>query len=92
MNSRLGTIKINTIIVLIGIGWSFLNPYLQEREKNVLMLMIPLQVLANIMSIVIIENGPSTKYWLTWDQEFSNRYYLLHCHHFSISLVDQESM
>ena len=70
MNSRLGTIKINTIIVLIGIGWSFLNPYLQEREKNVLMFVIPLQVLANIVSIVIIGNGPSTKDWFTWDQEF----------------------
>ena len=68
MNSRMGTIKINTIIVLIGTCRSFLKPYLQEREKNVLMFVIPLQVLANIVSIVIIENGPSTKYWFTWDQ------------------------
>lgn len=33
-----------TVIVLIGTGWSFLKPYLQEREKKVLMFVIPLQV------------------------------------------------
>ncbi|KAL0409841.1 UNVERIFIED_CONTAM: protein CANDIDATE G-PROTEIN COUPLED RECEPTOR 7 [Sesamum latifolium] len=47
-----------TVIVLIGTGWSFLKPFLQEREKKVLMIVIPLQVLANIASIVIGETGP----------------------------------
>lgn len=59
-----------TVIVLIGTGWSFLKPYLQEREKNVLMIVIPLQVFANIASIVIAETGPSTKDWFTWEQAF----------------------
>lgn len=59
-----------TVIVLIGTGWSFLKPYLQEREKNVLMIVIPLQVFSNIASIVLAETGPSTKDWFTWEQAF----------------------
>ncbi|CAA7047738.1 unnamed protein product [Microthlaspi erraticum] len=34
-----------TVIVLIGTGWSFLKPFLQEKEKNVLMVVVPLQIL-----------------------------------------------
>uniref|UniRef100_A0A0C9QTU1 TSA: Wollemia nobilis Ref_Wollemi_Transcript_10101_1950 transcribed RNA sequence n=1 Tax=Wollemia nobilis TaxID=56998 RepID=A0A0C9QTU1_9CONI len=63
-------IMLFTLIVLIGTGWSFLKPYLQEREKRVLMIVIPLQVFANIASIVIDETGPSTKDWFTWKQAF----------------------
>ncbi|BBN07774.1 G protein-coupled receptor 107 [Marchantia polymorpha subsp. ruderalis] len=59
-----------TVIVLIGTGWSFLKPYLQEKEKKVLMVVIPLQVFANVASIVIDETGPSTKDWFTWKQVF----------------------
>ncbi|KAG2272599.1 hypothetical protein Bca52824_067154 [Brassica carinata] len=59
-----------TVIVLIGTGWSFLKPFLQEKEKNVLMVVVPLQVLANIASVVIGETGPFIKDWVTWNQVF----------------------
>ncbi|XP_043701652.1 protein CANDIDATE G-PROTEIN COUPLED RECEPTOR 7-like [Telopea speciosissima] len=59
-----------TVIVLIGTGWSFLKPFLQEREKKVLMIVIPLQVLANLASVVIGETGPFIKDWVTWNQVF----------------------
>ncbi|KAG6770416.1 hypothetical protein POTOM_026098 [Populus tomentosa] len=59
-----------TVIVLIGTGWSFLKPFLQEKEKKVLMVVIPLQVLANIASVVIGETGPFIKDWVTWNQVF----------------------
>lgn len=59
-----------TVIVLIGTGWSFLKPFLQEREKKVLMIVVPLQVLANVASIVIGETGPFIKDWVTWNQVF----------------------
>ncbi|ONK67811.1 uncharacterized protein A4U43_C05F4020 [Asparagus officinalis] len=55
-----------TVIVLIGTGWSFLKPFLQDREKKVLMLVIPLQVVTNIASIVIGETGPFIRNWTTW--------------------------
>ena len=41
-----------TVIILIGTGWSFLKSFLQEKEKKVLMIVIPLQVLANLASVV----------------------------------------
>ncbi|PIA38844.1 hypothetical protein AQUCO_02700205v1 [Aquilegia coerulea] len=59
-----------TVIVLIGTGWSFLKPFLQEREKKVLMIVIPLQVIANVASVVIGETGPFIKDWVTWNQVF----------------------
>lgn len=59
-----------TVIVLIGTGWSFLKPFLQEREKKVLMIVIPLQVIANVASVVIGETGPFIRDWVTWNQVF----------------------
>lgn len=59
-----------TVIILIGTGWSFLKPFLQENEKKLLMIVIPLQVLANVASIVIGETGPFIKDWVTWNQVF----------------------
>ncbi|MCE3051117.1 hypothetical protein HAX54_048933 [Datura stramonium] len=59
-----------TVIVLIGTGWSFLKPFLHEREKKVLMFVIPLQVVENIASIVISEGGPVEKHWLVWNEMF----------------------
>ncbi|CAN1233941.1 Protein CANDIDATE G-PROTEIN COUPLED RECEPTOR 7 [Linum perenne] len=58
------------IHVLIGTGWSFLKPYLQEREKSVLMVVVPLQVLENVANVVIDETGPATKDWVAWNEIF----------------------
>ncbi|KAD5961764.1 hypothetical protein R6Q59_014855 [Mikania micrantha] len=59
-----------TVIILVGTGWSVLKPFLQEKEKKLLMIVIPLQVLANVASAVIDENGPFIKSWVTWNQLF----------------------
>lgn len=63
-------ITLFTLIVLIGTGWSFLKPYLQDKEKKVLMVVIPLQVVANIAQVVIDESGPFGHDWVTWKQVF----------------------
>lgn len=68
--SFLKGIMLFTLIVLIGTGWSFLKPYLQGKEKKVLIVVIPLQVLANIATVVIDETGPYAKDWLAWKQMF----------------------
>ncbi|KAB5564668.1 hypothetical protein DKX38_004722 [Salix brachista] len=62
--SFLKGITLFTLIVLIGTGWSFLKPYLQDKEKKVLMIVIPLQVVANIAQVVIDETGPVVVYAL----------------------------
>ncbi|XP_047307196.1 protein CANDIDATE G-PROTEIN COUPLED RECEPTOR 7 [Impatiens glandulifera] len=68
--SFLKGITLFTLIVLIGTGWSFLKPYLQDKEKKVLMIVIPLQVVANVAQVVIDENGPYGHDWVTWRQVF----------------------
>ncbi|GFP89296.1 protein gpr107 [Phtheirospermum japonicum] len=68
--SFLKGITLFTLIVLIGTGWSFLKPYLQDKEKKVLMIVIPLQVVANIAQVVIDETGPFGQDWFTWKQVF----------------------
>ena len=55
-----------TVIVLIGNGWFLLKPYIQERDKKVLMIVLRLQVLENIAYAVLVEIGPITKDWFTW--------------------------
>lgn len=32
------------VVVLIGTGWSYMTPFLRDREKRILMIVIPLQV------------------------------------------------
>ncbi|PRQ16723.1 putative Lung seven transmembrane receptor [Rosa chinensis] len=68
--SFLKGITLFTLIVLIGTGWSFLKPYLADKEKKVLMIVIPLQVVANIAQVVIDETGPFGHDWVTWKQVF----------------------
>ncbi|XP_022714456.1 protein GPR107-like, partial [Durio zibethinus] len=68
--SFLKGITLFTLIVLIGTGWSFLKPYLQDKEKKVLMIVIPLQVVANIAQVVIDETGPFAQDWIAWKQVF----------------------
>merc|ERR1712216_789636 len=59
-----------TVVVLIGTGWSFLKPFLNDREKQVLMIVIPLQVFANIAVVILDENGPALNGWLEWRDLF----------------------
>ncbi|XP_019153573.1 PREDICTED: protein GPR107-like [Ipomoea nil] len=68
--SFLKGITLFTLIVLIGTGWSFLKPYLQDKEKKVLIVVIPLQVVANVAQVVIDETGPFGESSSTWKQIF----------------------
>nr|GMC64691.1 protein GPR107-like [Ipomoea batatas] len=68
--SFLKGITLFTLIVLIGTGWSFLKPYLQDKEKKVLIVVIPLQVVANVAQVVIDETGPFGESSDTWKQIF----------------------
>ncbi|KAI5657552.1 hypothetical protein M9H77_26345 [Catharanthus roseus] len=68
--SFLKGIMLFTLIVLIGTGWSFLKPFLQDKEKKVLMIVIPLQVVANIAQVVIDETGPFGENSYTWKKIF----------------------
>jgi len=63
-------IMLFVVIVLIGTGWSFLKPFLADKEKKVIMILVPLQVFANVATIVLDESGPAVKGWFTWRDIF----------------------
>lgn len=68
--SFLKGIMLFTLIVLIGTGWSFLKPFLQDKEKKVLIIVIPLQIIANIAQVVVDETAPYGEEGVTWKQIF----------------------
>ncbi|CAG9465663.1 unnamed protein product [Pedinophyceae sp. YPF-701] len=54
------------VIILIGAGWSYMKPFLADREKRIVMIVIPIQILCNIALIVTREEGPAARNWITW--------------------------
>ncbi|EYU31712.1 hypothetical protein MIMGU_mgv1a019604mg [Erythranthe guttata] len=58
--SFLKGITLFTLIVLIGTGWSFLKPYLHDKEKKV----------ANIAQVVVDETNPFGQDWVAWKHVF----------------------
>ena len=46
--SFLRGISMFAVIAAIGTGWSFLTPFLGDREKKVFLVVIPLQILDSI--------------------------------------------
>ncbi|KAI3498530.1 hypothetical protein L1887_34305 [Cichorium endivia] len=53
------TVLLFTLIVFIGSGWCIWKPFLEGKEKLVLMIVILLQVLANVFSILAWKAGPN---------------------------------
>ncbi|KAJ8682091.1 hypothetical protein QAD02_017883 [Eretmocerus hayati] len=43
-------------IVLVGTGWTFIKHILADRDKKLFMIVIPLQILANVAGIIIEES------------------------------------
>ena len=54
------------VIALIGTGWAFIKPYLNERDRNVFLAVIPLQIISNIALIIVEETTPGTRSWFAW--------------------------
>jgi hypothetical protein len=46
-------------------GWSYMKPFIAPREKKLLMVFIPLQMLANIAIIYVDEFTPAAESWFT---------------------------
>jgi len=58
------------LIALIGTGWSFIKPFLSEKDKKIFLVVIPLQILDNIALIIIEETAPGSQGWFTWKDIF----------------------
>ncbi|GMH39727.1 hypothetical protein BSKO_07625 [Bryopsis sp. KO-2023] len=59
-----------TLVVLIGTGWSYLRPFIGEKEKKILVVVIPLQVFANIAIVYLDETSPVRTTFFTWKDMF----------------------
>lgn len=55
-----------TVIVLIGTGWSYLKPFLTEKDKRMVVAVLVIQVCVNVAAIVLDEEAPGVYGWLTW--------------------------
>lgn len=58
------------VIALIGTGWTFVKPFLSDKDKKIFLIVIPLQILDNIAMVVIEETTPGTQGWFTWKDIF----------------------
>jgi len=57
-------------IVLIGSGWAFIKHILNSKEKRVFMIVLPLQVLANVAYIIVEESEQGEKGHNFWKEVF----------------------
>lgn len=60
-----------TTIVLIGTGWTFIKHILGDKDKKLFMIVIPLQVLANVAQIIIDESQIGDKEHSLWRDIFN---------------------
>jgi len=58
------------LIALIGTGWTFIKPFLSDKDKKIFLIVIPLQILDNIAMIMIEETAPGSQKWFTWKDIF----------------------
>ncbi|XP_054719453.1 protein GPR107-like [Uloborus diversus] len=57
-------------IVLIGTGWAFIKHILSDKDKKIFMIVIPLQVLANVAKIIMEESEEGDSQHYTWREIF----------------------
>ena len=59
-------IMLFVVILLIGSGWSLMRPFLNDREKRIILAVLILQVIDNVAIIMVAETAPGSIGWLTW--------------------------
>ena len=57
-------------IVLIGTGWAFVKHILSGKDKKIFMIVVPLQVLANVAYIITEESEAGQVAHMTWGEIF----------------------
>jgi len=54
------------VIVLIGTGWSYLKPFLTERDKNLMLAVIVAQIFLNVAMVIVSESAPGSREAQKW--------------------------
>ncbi|KAI8881639.1 hypothetical protein K501DRAFT_334567 [Backusella circina FSU 941] len=55
------------IIILLASGWTFIKPFLSSKDKKIISIIIPLQVLANVASAIGSEAAIGSSDWTFWN-------------------------
>lgn len=55
-----------TVILLIGSGWSIVKPFLQQREKKLILFVLVLQVLDNLAIVVLLNETEGERQYEDW--------------------------
>jgi len=63
-------IMLFVVVGLIGMGYSFFRYYLVDRDRKILMVVLPLQILANVAQIESLEGSWGSIEWRTWTTIF----------------------
>ncbi|KAF8962813.1 hypothetical protein BGZ46_001098 [Entomortierella lignicola] len=58
------------IITLIASGWMFIKPFLSQKDKKIILVIIPLQILSNVASTISNETAIGSANWSFWTQVF----------------------
>lgn len=58
------------VIALIGTGWTFIKPFLSDKDKKIFLIVISLQIIDNVAMVIIEETAPGTQGWFTWKDIF----------------------
>ncbi|GMH59878.1 hypothetical protein TrST_g7663 [Triparma strigata] len=56
------------VILLIGSGWSFVKPFLSDKEKKIVFIVLALQVFDNIAILALSGQTEGTGSYITWSQ------------------------
>ncbi|RUS19831.1 hypothetical protein BC937DRAFT_86844 [Endogone sp. FLAS-F59071] len=56
------------IIVLIASGWMFIKPFLSDKDKRVISVVIPLQIIANVANVMASETAIGSVNWSFWSK------------------------
>ena len=54
------------VIVLLSTGWSYLKPFLTEKDRMILFATIVVQACVNVASVIVGEFEQGEKGWVTW--------------------------
>ncbi|KAF9124656.1 hypothetical protein BGW39_007989 [Mortierella sp. 14UC] len=58
------------IITLIASGWMFIKPFLSQKDKKIILIIIPLQIISNVASTISNETAIGSINWSFWSQVF----------------------
>jgi len=57
-----------TVLALIGSGWAFIKHILSSKEKKIFMMVVPLQIIANVAFIIVEETEEASAEHSMWQE------------------------